>query len=382
MGQFVTYAQNNEDAIIAAYFKDVPKGVYVDIGANHPVQDSVTKHFYDAGWRGINVEPIRALHGLLTEHRPEDTNVRAGISDIPGTLKLREYANDGMSTFSSDIKRQHAKTADAKTATYQDVEVPVITLKQLFEQHPLKHIHFMKIDVEGFEYEVIKGNDWKRYRPELICIEANHPVHDWRPLLAKEGYTKVWNDGLNDYYLAKESMHRRAYFSYPEVMLLSEQIIPYHVVDHIERLRTQVHDEEVKTQVQQLRVKQLEHENNKLSYIIQEQQRFSKALLLLLRAADRVILTQIERLHKPKAGRIVRPNASATHYDASSKEALLDSIRMADLHAYYSFQKRSGPQTFYLYHILLTLYLLPQRAVRKAYRGVRQLRAQRSNHAN
>lgn len=375
MGQFITYAQNNEDVILAAYFKDVDKGTYVDVGANHPVRDSVTKHFYDKGWRGINVEPIDKLYALLERQRPDDINVKVGVSDKPGVLQLREYTNDGLSTFLGDIKRKYAGRSDEKTATYKDVDVPVVTLAQLFADHPQKHIHFMKIDVEGLELEVLKGNDWKKFRPEMICIEANHRLEsrDWRPILTRNGYTQVWNDGLNDYYLAKESMKRKKNFSYPEVMLLSGQVIPYHVIEEIERGRRRVQEEEVKMQVQQLRAEQLERDNKILHDKIQEQQRFSRALFLLLKAIDRVILTQIERLHQPRASRIVRPNSAKTQFDGSSREALLTSIRTNDLHAYFSLKKRPSPPKYYLYHMIMSTYLLPQRALRKAYRGTRKL---------
>jgi len=54
---FPSYAQYNEDIILLALLYDVEKGFYVDVGANYPVIDSVTKLFYQHGWRGINIEP-------------------------------------------------------------------------------------------------------------------------------------------------------------------------------------------------------------------------------------------------------------------------------------------------------------------------------------
>ena len=45
-------------------------GFYVDVGAHDPVQDSVTKLFYDRGWRGVNVEPQLAQHAALCAQRP------------------------------------------------------------------------------------------------------------------------------------------------------------------------------------------------------------------------------------------------------------------------------------------------------------------------
>ena len=58
----------------------------MDVGANDPDQNSVTKLFYLAGWRGINIEPNPDMIELLEKNRPEDTNLKVGISDKPGTL--------------------------------------------------------------------------------------------------------------------------------------------------------------------------------------------------------------------------------------------------------------------------------------------------------
>jgi hypothetical protein len=51
------YAQHGEDRSLAGLLGRRRRGFYIDVGAWDPVQDSVTKHFYDRGWRGINVEP-------------------------------------------------------------------------------------------------------------------------------------------------------------------------------------------------------------------------------------------------------------------------------------------------------------------------------------
>ena len=53
----ISYAQNQEDVLLRREFPDCTNGFYIDVGANDPVWDSVTKHFYDRGWHGINIEP-------------------------------------------------------------------------------------------------------------------------------------------------------------------------------------------------------------------------------------------------------------------------------------------------------------------------------------
>lgn len=383
MRQFISYAQNHEDVILDAYFKDVAKGTYVDIGANHPVHDSVTKHFYLKGWRGINVEPIASLFAEIVQDRPEDTNLCMGISDKPGTLTLREYANTGLSTFSAELQTEYNKKKQPKTATFTDVKVPVITLKELFTKYPLKHIHFMKVDAEGFEYEVLSGNDWKRNRPEMLCIEANHdiPGKDWRTILQKHHYEKVWNDGLNDYYLAKESMARRDNFSYPQVMLLENQVLPWHVNDRLNEMSQKLSDEQIKHEVQELRFKQLEQEKQEAEKIVSQQRRLKTALKLVVKAVDNVVAARIEHLRAPKVAQA--PQLSETGatlaYDASTKQALLASIRNGDMQSYYNFSRPSRPQTYYMYNAVNGAYTFAKRVIRKSLKLVKKA-AKRSDN--
>jgi uncharacterized membrane protein len=65
----LSYAQNGEDVVLSRAFADQEFGFYVDVGACHPVEDSVTLHFYERGWQGVNVEPDRELHALFLEAR-------------------------------------------------------------------------------------------------------------------------------------------------------------------------------------------------------------------------------------------------------------------------------------------------------------------------
>lgn len=71
MSKFVSYAQNCEDVILWRALRHVEHGFYIDAGANDPDMDSVTKAFYERGWRGINIEPIEEWHERLKAHRPQ-----------------------------------------------------------------------------------------------------------------------------------------------------------------------------------------------------------------------------------------------------------------------------------------------------------------------
>ena len=215
----LSYAQNREDLIIHEFFKNLNDGFYVDVGANSPIHDSVTKIFYDKGWSGINIEPIHSHYKSLLHARPRDTNLNIGISSDERTLKLREYEGDGLSTFSREMMKQYEAHKTRFTESYTDYNVKTRSLSSIFEELKPPQINFMKIDVEGFEYEVIVSNDWLKFRPMLLCIEANHVENDWKAFLRKNNYTQVFSDGINEYYVDKKNPNISKDFSYVSAIL-------------------------------------------------------------------------------------------------------------------------------------------------------------------
>lgn len=220
---FISYAQYNEDVILSALFYDVKKGFYVDVGANHPLIDSVTKAFYKQGWHGINIEPIERLYKLIAKDRPQDINLQIGVGAEEGLQNFREYTDlPGHSTF--DTKQKNAESQDL---VHQDYKVKLQSLAQIFGEHEVGHIHFLKIDVEGFEHEVIKGNNWQKYRPEVICIEANHVSENWKQELKKNDYDLFLFDGLNEYYVEKKSWWRTQDFA-ERAAVLDYSALKYH----------------------------------------------------------------------------------------------------------------------------------------------------------
>lgn len=337
---FVSYAQNREDVLLAAFFKDVKRGFYVDVGANHPVDDSVTKYFYDNGWKGINIEPNKKLFNALERERPRDININIGVSDKPGALVMREYSgnNTGLSTFS-----QEAQATNKSAADFQDVKKETATLKQIFFEHGVGKVHFLKVDVEGFEYEVLKGNDWSKFRPEVLCIEANHIIKDWRELLSRVKYTKVFFDGLNEYYLAEEASNRLENFSYVE-SIIGQEIVSSEVMRQIDAL-------EYKIEQQRGEINGLKSEILRQNLEIIELKKVVPLTKQLLKSLDGSARRKIEKLNKTKQKDSIR--AKFTYSSVSNKEKLLLAIREYDMNTYYSREVKSDRL---LYKVVFTIY--------------------------
>ena len=205
------YSQFYEDYILGYVFKDQKSGFYVDVGANDPDDMSVTKYFYLAGWRGINIEPIPELVEKLNKSRPEDTNKGVAISNKKGELTFYKGVNaSGLSTLSPRIAASHR----AKGFEFTKIRIPVTTLNAVLDEHAKDRpeITFMNVDVEGFEKQVFSGIDFKRYHPRVIMAESTAPLTEvathqvWESILIEAGYIFAMDDGLNRYYVHEENL--------------------------------------------------------------------------------------------------------------------------------------------------------------------------------
>lgn len=203
----ISYAQNHEDVVLARGFP-APSGFYIDVGAGSPEIHSVTKHFYDRGWHGVNVEPLPRWHRELEKARPRDINLAFGLAAAPGELEFFDVSADAAeeSTFSAEVAdRLRERGFQLKVTT-----VAVTTLAAVCDEHAEGAIDFLKIDVEGLELEVLRGGDWTRFRPAVVVVESTEPGSG---KLAETGvlefmtdmrYLPVLFDGLNTFYVADE----------------------------------------------------------------------------------------------------------------------------------------------------------------------------------
>ena len=215
----ISFAQNFEDVMLWRALKHVEAGFYIDIGAAWPNVHSVTKAFYDNNWHGINIEPNPQLYQQLIEERPRDINLHLAVSDSPGVLSINIFENTGLSTINDQIAEMHHKTGFDVARQ----EVQVVTLAGIWKSHVPEgqDVHFLKVDVEGLEAAVLRGNDWDKSRPWIVVVEATLPMSqtethaEWEPILLQARYRFAYADGLNRFYLAEEHTELMPAFKYP-----------------------------------------------------------------------------------------------------------------------------------------------------------------------
>jgi FkbM family methyltransferase len=298
----VYYAQNREDIILSGFFNEDEKGFYVDIGANDPSIDSVTKYFYLKGWRGINIEPIESLNKKLKKERPRDLNLQIGISEKVEERTFREYKDgNGLSTLSESMQQYYESSNEDITKTYREYTISTRPLRDVFAEHTPPKISFMKVDVEGLEYEVLSSNDWTKYRPQVLCIEANHrdKNKDWRPLLKKANYKEVFFDGLNEYYVDTKVRFDKK-FSYVTTTL-NKPLILGAIDEEMQRLRIELSDAQDSITHEKAKNTKLTHDMDQLRIELHNAQRTRDLAKALIRSAHNAVLGRIERLNSPAA---------------------------------------------------------------------------------
>jgi FkbM family methyltransferase len=214
---FISYAQNFEYVLLWRVLKHVENRFYIDVGASDPKEDSVTKAFYDFGWSGINIEPEVRVYKKLQNHRPSDLNLNCAVSSKAGEVTIYDVYVRGWATLEKSV----ADNFKFKGKTTQSYSVEARTLKDICRDCTKGEIHFLKIDVEGFELEVLKGADFTTYRPWIVVIESTKPdsqVEDyekWEEILIRADYTFEYFDGINRYYIAQEHHDLRYHFRCP-----------------------------------------------------------------------------------------------------------------------------------------------------------------------
>jgi FkbM family methyltransferase len=233
----ISYSQNFEDVVLDRVLRGTDRGFYVDVGANDPDVCSVTRHFYENGWRGINVEP-GLVFDKLAAARPRDVNLQLAASDRAGDVPFYEFPGaDGLAGLSPEVPEQFRPLADRRFSR----TVRACPLRDILAEHAPPRIEFLSIDVEGHEREVLLGNDWDRFRPRVVLVEATLPTtqvlcHDrWEDVLLVAGYLFAYFDGLNRFYVRREDAPLLERFAAPPNVF--DGFVPAEVVTLRDRLR-------------------------------------------------------------------------------------------------------------------------------------------------
>ena len=163
-----SYSQEGEDLILARIFEGKQKGIYVDVGAHHPLRFSNTYLLYRQGWSGINLDANPGSMDAFKMLRPRDLNLQLGIADKISRKTFYQFNEPAINTFDYSLIKNNLKVG-YKLVGKQSISVlPLSTILHRYLQ--TKHIDLLSIDIEGFDYRALKSMDWT-YSPTVVVIE-------------------------------------------------------------------------------------------------------------------------------------------------------------------------------------------------------------------
>lgn len=175
----VSWSQSGEDLALRAVMSNQKPGLYIDIGAHHPSRFSVTRHLYQTGWTGVNVDANQELIPAFLAERPKDISIQA----LVGSKKTYNFAIFSESAISTHNDFWKSNFLSEGQEIIQTEQMAGTTLRQILDKYfPEERIDLLNIDAEGSDLDVFESMQWETLSqtrfPEWILLESFPPVEN------------------------------------------------------------------------------------------------------------------------------------------------------------------------------------------------------------
>ena len=162
------YSNWGIDLLVKDILKKKKRGIYIDVGCHHPLINNNTNMLYKNGWKGINIDLDFNSIDMFNYFRPKDDNILSALSNKKGQANLYFFHNRA-------AKNTISKSRGTGARSIKKIEVNTLDNIIKNSKFKIKDIDFLSIDVEGNELNVLKGLNFKKYRPKIISIEFIKP---------------------------------------------------------------------------------------------------------------------------------------------------------------------------------------------------------------
>ena len=158
------------------YHKDF---TFLQIGANDGVfNDPIHSYVVFYNLKGYCLEPIDLYYNKLVhtyKNNKEIVPINVAIYEKSGKINLYKHIEDssaenwtiGMSSVVAD----HYIRNGIEASKMEIIEVDALTFEDFFNLYPIKNIDFLQVDVEGYDYHIIKMFPFDKYKPKIIQFE-------------------------------------------------------------------------------------------------------------------------------------------------------------------------------------------------------------------
>ena len=189
-----SYSISNVDLVVDRMFANIDKGIYVDVGCNHPIKFNNTYLLYRRGWRGINIDFDKKSIKEFKKYRPKDYSVEKIVSNDEEMKDIYIYhERSAINTLSKDLVNYR------KNKPKEIVKGRSTTLGKIIDESPFKgkKINLISIDIENHEYEVLKNFDFGKYKIDVIVTEwtdlTQNKLEIYNQSIEKIQKSKIYN---------------------------------------------------------------------------------------------------------------------------------------------------------------------------------------------
>lgn len=185
------YAESGLDIYVYENFFKNKIGNMVEIGAGHPTYISMSKYFRELGWRCICIDANPKFVDMHKKLGHEAYNY--ACADFEGVSKFSVYntgmwdeENEGISYSSLELRYEKGSSHE-----HTEIEVEVITLSNLLDKIGVKTLEYISVDVEGWELEVLKGLDFKKFNLQVVALENVSHDHKYTDFMTEKEFSLV-----------------------------------------------------------------------------------------------------------------------------------------------------------------------------------------------
>jgi FkbM family methyltransferase len=177
------YSQYGQDKYVhTKFFHDLSGGVFVDVGAHDGITLNNTLFFEETlNWKGINIEPIPSVFENLKMNRPNCINLECAISNEnsdSSAFLLGVGYTEMLSGLVNTYDQRHHQRMEHENKIYSGkkeiIQVHTKKLETVFDEYSINRVHYLTIDTEGGEFEVIKSINFDKVFIDLIQFEDNY----------------------------------------------------------------------------------------------------------------------------------------------------------------------------------------------------------------
>ena len=189
------YSQKDEEKYIVDFFKDTPKGKFLDFGGYDPRVFSNTRKLYELGWKGVYLEPSKPQYEKFVLEYGEDeemTLINKAVSTYDGEITFYN-CNDGVST--TEESHMEKWTSLIEKEKWIKESVPCVSINTLLDQYA-HDLGFLNIDVEGGNIKLVQAIRGKYFKNvKMICVEHDEHHVAMIRILSKYGFQLIaFND--------------------------------------------------------------------------------------------------------------------------------------------------------------------------------------------